>query len=142
MRAFRLLLRPVLVAIVAGCSSNTTGSSANNAPPPTPNPTSDIGIGIGAETRTTTAFNPNPKTVALAGGASVAVRWVNQDISGGDYTMGTAVVHNITSDNGAFAPSGPLGGNAVYSISLTAAGSYNYHCSIHPNMVGTIVVNP
>ena len=141
MRAFRLLLRPVLVCIVAGCSSNTTGSSSNNAPPPTPT-SNDIGIGIGAETRTTTAFNPNPKTVALAGGASVAVRWVNQDISGGDYTMGTAVVHNITSDNGAFAPSGPLGGNAVYSINLTAAGSYNYHCSIHPNMVGTIVVSP
>ena len=141
MRAFRLLLRPVLVCIVAGCSSNTTGSSSNNAPPPTPT-SNDIGIGIGAETRTTTAFNPNPKNVALAGGASVSVRWVNQDISGGDYTMGTAVVHNITSDNGAFAPSGPLGGNAVYSINLTAAGSYNYHCSIHPNMVGTIVVSP
>ena len=141
MRAFRLLLPPVLVAIIAGCSSNTTGSSGNNAPPPTPT-SNDIGIGIGAETRTTTAFNPNPKTVALAGGASVSVRWVNQDISGGNYTMGTAVVHNITSDNGAFAPSGPLGGNAVYSISLTTAGSYNYHCAIHPNMVGTIVVNP
>ena len=140
MRVFRSLLPPLLVWIIAGCSSSSAPGN-NNAPPPTPT-SNDIGIGIGAETRTTTAFNPNPKTVALAGGASVAVRWVNQDISGGDYTMGTAVVHNITSDNGAFAPSGPLGGNAVYSISLTAAGSYNYHCSIHPNMVGTIVVNP
>ena len=141
MRAFRLLLRPVLVAVIAGCSNNTTGSSSNNAPPPTPT-SNDIGIGIGAETRTTTAFNPNPKNVALAGGASVAVRWVNQDISGGDYTMGTAVVHNITSDNGAFAQSGNLGGNATYTINLTAAGTYNYHCMIHPNMVGTISVTP
>ena len=140
MRVLRSLLPPLLVWITTGCGSSSAPGN-NNAPPPTPT-SNDIGIGIGAETRTTTAFNPNPKTVALAGGASVAVRWVNQDISGGDYTMGTAVVHNITSDNGAFAPSGPLGGNAVYSISLTAAGSYNYHCSIHPNMVGTIGVTP
>ena len=70
------------------------------------------------------------------------VRWINQDISGGDYTMGTAVTHQIKSDNGAFATSPLLGGNATYSISLTAAGTYTYHCNIHPNMVGTITVTP
>jgi plastocyanin len=142
MRAFRLLLRPVLVSIVAGCSSNTTGTTGNNSPPPTANPTSDIGITIGAETKTTTAFNPNPKTLALGSGTSVTIRWINQDISGGDYTMGTAVAHQITSDNAAFAMGPVLGGNATYSITLSAPGTYNYHCNIHPNMVGTISVTP
>ncbi len=141
MRVLRSLVPPVLFCVIAGCTSSTTPSTTQNAPPPTPM-SNDIGITIGAETKTTTAFTPNPKTVALAGGASVTVRWINQDISGGDYNTGTAVTHRIMSDNGAFATSPLLGGNATYSISLTAAGSYPYHCNIHPNMVGTITVNP
>jgi len=141
MRVFRSLLPPVLFCVIAGCTSSTTPSTTQNAPPPTPT-SNDIGITLGAETKTTTAFTPNPKTVALAGGANVTLRWVNQDISGGDYTTGTAVTHQIMSDNGAFAMSPLLGGNATYSISLTAAGTYTYHCNIHPNMVGTINVTP
>jgi len=141
MRVFRSLLPPVLFCVIAGCTSSTTPSTTQNAPPPTPT-SNDIGITLGAETKTTTAFTPNPKTVALAGGANVTLRWVNQDISGGDYTTGTAVTHQIMSDNGAFATSPLLGGNATYSISLTAAGTYTYHCNIHPNMVGTINVTP
>jgi len=80
--------------------------------------------------------------VSLGSNPSVSVRWVNKDITGGDYTSGTATVHNITSDNGAFTASANLAGNGTYSVALTAAGSYPYHCSIHPNMVGTITVNP
>jgi plastocyanin len=33
----------------------------------------------------------------------------------------------------------PLGSGATYSVNL-AAGTYQYHCAIHPNMVGTITV--
>jgi plastocyanin len=67
---------------------------------------------------------------------------VNKDISGGDYTQGTATSHNIASDNGAFATSPVLGGNATFSANFSAAGEYPYHCAIHPNMVGTVTVNP
>jgi plastocyanin len=102
----------------------------------------DIDIVPGASRMTTTAFNPNPKVVSLGGSSSATVRWVNTDITGGDYTGGTATGHNITSDNGAFPPSGVLGGNATYTVNLSAPGSYAYHCSIHPNMVGTITINP
>ena len=141
MRSFRLLFASILLGVTAGCSSNTTGTSTSNAPPPTPT-SNDIGITIGAETKTTTAFSPNPKTVALGGAANVTLRWINEDITGGDYMNGSAVSHEIASDNGAFATSPILGGNATYSISLSTAGTYNYHCMIHPNMVGTITVTP
>jgi plastocyanin len=102
----------------------------------------DIAIVAGASQLSTAAFSPNPKVVSLGGSSSVTVRWVNSDITGGNYTSGTATSHNITSDNGAFSPSGVLGGNATYSVTLSAPGNYPYHCSIHPNMVGSITVNP
>jgi plastocyanin len=139
MPGFRLIAGSIALCIVAACSSDSTSAPLNPAPPtPTSN---DLNIVVGASTKTTTAFSPNPKSASLAGGTTATIRWVNGDISGGDYTMGTAVTHNMTSDNGAFAPSGNLGGNATYSVQL-AAGTYPYHCAIHPNMVGTIQVNP
>jgi plastocyanin len=52
------------------------------------------------------------------------------------------VAHQITSDNGAFKMSDPIGSGATYTVTFTAAGTYTYHCNIHPNMVGTIVVGP
>ena len=134
-----LLALPLGLAGACGSYSAPTGSQ--NPPPPTA-AANDIGIAVGASQLTTTAFSPNPKVVSLGGNPSVTVRWVNTDISGGDYTSGTATNHNITSDNDAFAASGTLGGDATYSVTLTAAGTYPYHCAIHPNMVGTVTVNP
>lgn len=137
----QLTLLALSLGLSAGCSSYTAPSGSQNPAPPV-TLANDITIVEGASLRTTTAFSPNPQVVSLSGNPSVSVRWVNKDITGGDYTSGTATVHNITSDNGAFAPSGGMGGNATYSVTLTAAGSYPYHCSIHPNMVGTVTVNP
>jgi plastocyanin len=140
MRHIRLPLL-VLLGVAAACGSYSAPSNPQNPPPPS-SMANDIGIVAGASLLTTTAFSPNPKVVALGGNSSVTVRWINQDITGGDYTSGSATVHNITSDNGAFPASGSLGGNATFSTTLSATGSYPYHCSIHPNMVGTITVNP
>src|SRR6476646_6578129 len=122
------------LSLAAACGSDSTTN-------PNPTPThGDIDIVKGAQTLTTTAFNPNPKQVSLGGAMGVSVRWINTD-GGGTYG-GSSVAHQITSDNGAFTMSAPLGSGATYTITLTAAGTYNYHCNIHPNMVGTIVVGP
>ena len=129
------------LGLSGACGSYTAPTNSQNPPPPMVQ-ANDVSIVVGASGLTTTAFSPNPKVVSLGGSPSVTVRWVNKDITGGDYTSGTATVHNITSDNGAFTASANLAGNGTYSVALTAAGSYPYHCSIHPNMVGTITVNP
>jgi plastocyanin len=68
-----------------------------------------------------------PKTATINAGESVT--WLNID----------AFNHTATSDNGAFDTGAiPAGGNKTVSFSL--AGSYAYHCSIHPTMKGTILV--
>jgi plastocyanin len=60
------------------------------------------------------------------------VTWVNQD----------GVSHTITSDTGspvAFS-SDSLSNGASYTFTFTLPGTYTYHCSIHPSMKGTIIV--
>jgi plastocyanin len=141
MPRIQLTLLALSLGLCGGCSNYSAPSNSQNPPPPMVQ-ANDINVVVGASGLTTTAFSPNPKVVSLGGNSSVTVRWVNKDITGGDYTSGSATVHNITSDNGAFTASGNLGGNATYSVALTTAGSYPYHCAIHPNMVGTITVNP
>ncbi|MGH7631502.1 MAG: cupredoxin domain-containing protein [Gemmatimonadales bacterium] len=133
----------VFATACGGDSSGPAGGNNNNQPPPAQQ-ANDISIDEGASSLTVDAFNPSPKPVSLGGGGNVSVRWVNRDITGGDYQSGTATVHRIEATNpaGAFPPSGNLGGNQTHTVSFTAQGTYDYHCSVHPNMVGTIVVNP
>jgi plastocyanin len=130
----RLLFRLVPIALVlsVGCGSDST------SPQPTPG-TGDISIVRGASLLTTTAFSPNPKTISLADGG--VVRWVNAD-GGSVYGGGTPTAHQIMSDDAAFDTSEPFTPGESYTIVLGTAGSYHYHCAIHPNMVGTITVTP
>ena len=61
--------------------------------------------------------------------------------AGGTVTWTFAMLHNVT-----FEGTGPTGGNipntASGSVQRTfpAAGTYNYHCTIHSGMSGTVVV--
>ena len=72
------------------------------------------------------AFNPTNLTVKVG----TTVTWINQD----------STTHTVTSDNGAFQSSGNLNQGTNYTFTFTKAGTYPYHCSIHPNMKGTILV--
>jgi plastocyanin len=117
-------LAPLALTLAAACGSSSTGPSNP------PDKVGDINIVQGAAFLTTGAFDPNPKTVSLADGGGV--RWVNRD----------GTTHEMMSDNAAFPTSGLIRAGDTYSITLSAAGTYHFHCAIHPNMVGTITVTP
>jgi plastocyanin len=79
----------------------------------------------GAFGRTTNAYSPSPVTVTVGS----TVTFVNNDVAS----------HDARADSGGFAtPILPPGGSA--NVTMSTAGSFVYHCSIHPGMVGTIVV--
>jgi plastocyanin len=132
-----IALTTVSLCLAGACGSNDPSGPGN--PPATPG---DVDIVVGASLQTTGAFSPNPKTIALSGSASATVRWVNNDVGSGGYGGGGGVAHRIASDNGAFTKSPTLAPGATYSVNLTQAGTYAFHCEIHPNMVGTITVSP
>jgi plastocyanin len=73
-------------------------------------------------------FAFDPSSVAVDAGATVT--WTNQG----------AAPHTVTADDGSF-DSGTLDAGASFSFTFTSAGTVSYHCTIHPNMVGSVVVS-
>jgi plastocyanin len=71
------------------------------------------------------AFSPTSVTVSVGD----TVTWANAD----------ARSHTATADDGAF-DTGSIAGNAEVPVTFTAAGTFPYHCRIHPDMKATIVV--
>ena len=50
-----------------------------------------------------------------------------------------AVTHRVMADGGAF-DSAPLAPGAEWTLTVSSVGSFPYHCSLHPAMTGTLVV--
>lgn len=70
-------------------------------------------------------FMPTPLTIK----AGSTVIWANMDDE----------PHTVVSDTGLFR-SGAMDTNGNFSFKFDKPGTYHFTCSIHPRMVGTIVV--
>ena len=114
----------------------TTGEKNTNTATPTPNPT--------------TTPNPTPKpnpapapssaktyTISIA---NFAFSPASISINAGDtitWTNHDSVPHQIAGNSFG---SSPLSNGQSYSFKFNSAGTYNYHCAIHPSMTGIITV--
>lgn len=74
-------------------------------------------------------FTFAPKTLTVKAGTTVT--WRNED----------DIPHTIASSTRAF-KSRPLDTDDQFSFMFTEPGSYEYFCSLHAHMTGTIVVEP
>ena len=68
-----------------------------------------------------------PQNIRVAAGETIT--WTNDD----------SVTHTATADNGEF-DSGHLEPGNAFSHVFEEPGTYDYRCTIHPTMVGTITV--
>ena len=105
----------VAAAALAGC-----GGSDESSTPTTPSPT-PFTINILGD-RGSQSFNPNP---APAGGQPVVFR--NSD----------TVLHRIVSNDGSL-DFGDVGPGATSRAMSMPTGGTNYHCTIHPGMIGGV----
>lgn len=70
-------------------------------------------------------FAYNPASVQVSTGDTI--RWTNMD----------SVDHTVT---GSTFDSGMIHTGQSYEFRFTTSGVYNYHCSPHPYMTGTVIV--
>ncbi len=74
-----------------------------------------------------TDFKFDPPTLSVPVGTTVT--WTNKDEE----------PHTIAAKEGSFRSPG-MDTNGTYSYKFTTAGTFDYICSIHPFMTGTVVV--
>jgi plastocyanin len=122
--SLRLGLIMTAAVIVASCGSSSNTTATTPTSPSTSTTGTPVSVVSGADRLTTTAYNPNPLTIS----AGTTVTWTNQD----------SITHTATSDTGVFG--GTLAPSAQFSFTFQNKGTFTYHCTIHPNMVGTITV--
>ena len=84
------------------------------------------GSGGQAVSITNFAYSPPSTTVAVGGTAT----WTNND----------SAAHTVTFDASNLECGGELATGETATAQFTSAGSFAYHCRIHPNMKGTVVV--
>jgi plastocyanin len=70
-------------------------------------------------------YSPDPLTAPVG----TTVRWVNMDDD----------LHNVVSDDKSF-KSKLLDKNQEFSYTFTKKGTYRYICSIHPKMIGKVII--
>jgi plastocyanin len=96
------------------------------APTPSPSPTPGVItiniVGMNGNR----SYSPNPASVTVG----QQVRWRNAD----------SIAHTATQDGSGFDTGSIAPGATSAPITLSVAGTVNYHCSFHPSMVGSLNV--
>lgn len=106
----------LLAASAAGALGAGGGSDGGEAP-------------TGAGEVAIVDFAYSPEVVQTSVGQPVA--WTNED----------SAAHTVTSDGDGPLDSGDLPGGESYEAAFDAAGTYEYLCTIHPTMRGTVEVS-
>jgi plastocyanin len=122
----------VLVAACGGTSSSPSQAASQPASVPASQPAgSDAAICTEADGSAVTvniegnAYSPDPVTA----GVGQAIGWTNAD----------AVPHTATLDEGDCGTD-TIEAGATLGLVFNEAGTYTYHCAVHPEMTGTIEI--
>ncbi len=155
-----VLVIAVAIVLILGVVGYVMFSGLNKSGIYANNPTT-----LGQNTATNSQNNPSPNTITTQTGNqpktyNVAIQGYTFSqqaltIKVGDsitWTNMDSVPHTVTSDSGSELSSGTLSGSSsggayssptiggTYSHTFTTAGTFNYHCGVHPNMKATVTV--
>src|SRR5271157_2629802 len=126
--------RKHLVAVLAVGALLLAGCSASRPAAGTSTPTASVSVTAPAAPVSGNQVNIDgfafvPATLTISAGTTVT--WTNRDEE----------PHTVAASDGSFHSPG-MGTGATYSHTFAAPGTFEYVCSIHPMMHGTVVVKP
>src|SRR5262245_2472979 len=128
MSSLRLVVVSAISLFAIACGGSDSPSSPSPTPSPAPTPgglSSSVTIPVGASSLANRAYTPDEVDVSVG----TTVTWTNTD----------STAHTSTSD-GAGWNSGVVNPGGQFLFTFQSAGTFAYHCAIHPGMVGTVVV--
>ena len=120
MRSLLQMLGAASIAFAAACGGlgdGYTSAPRSGGGPPTPTATNAVSV-------SDNQFSPS--AIRVAPGTTVTWTWA----------QGSSV-HNVTFQGGA---SDNLSNGATFSRTFPTAGTFTYHCTLHPGMTGTVTV--
>lgn len=136
-KVWLVLLVLSALALLAACGGGAASGSGSTPTPTTgttPTATTPAGNGqaVTITTESSGSFAFSPATLTIKVGTTVT--WTNT----------TQAPHTVTSDDGKTFDSGtanPISpGGGTFSFTFTKAGTFPYHCQLHPFMKATIIV--
>lgn len=126
----KLIIIVLVVVAVLGGAYLYMGKSYSPATTTNNMPTQQTGTNqpaVATKSITISNFSFSPATITVKAGDKVTI------------TNNDSAPHTVTADDGSF-DSGTIQPGATGTVTLSKAGTVTYHCSIHPSMKGTIVV--
>jgi amicyanin len=114
LKRFHVLIPALMLAVGLGFSVQAQEKAAANAPAATPSVHIDN-------------FSFTPAEITISPGTTLT--WTNGD----------DIPHTVVASNKAFR-SKVMDTDQQFSFTFTAAGTYEYFCSLHPHMKGKVVV--
>jgi plastocyanin len=115
---------PCLPATPTPAPTTVATPATPDTTPDAGSPTAEAPSGSSVEIKD---FAFNPASITITTGTTVT--WTNND----------TVPHTVTAKDGSF-DSGTISPGDSFTHTFDAAGSFDYACNFHPNMLGTVVV--
>jgi plastocyanin len=142
MRSTRLIaLSAAALIALAACSGAASTPAPTTAPTTAPT--------AAATTAPTTAASAPAASTGGGAGQAVSIKnfafapptttaKVGEQVT---WTNGDSTAHTVTFDDASLTSSGNVQGGGTFSQTFAKAGTFTYHCSIHPTMKGTVTVS-
>lgn len=129
LRGVAVLSTALLLAACSGNSGTATTTPAGGGPAAT-SAGAPCADSTGTTTVSATVAN-NTWSQPLTAKVGDVITWTNND----------SVPHKFALDDGSCAMSANIGGGQSRSLVFSVAGTYPFHCTVHPSMKGTITIS-
>ncbi|BBY04408.1 cupredoxin domain-containing protein [Mycobacterium seoulense] len=116
-----------VAVLLAGCSASRPAAGSGTGVPTGSTSVTAPAAPVGGDQVTIDGFAFAPATLTVAAGTTVT--WTNRDEE----------PHTVAASDGSFHSPG-MGTGATFTHTFTDPGTFDYVCSIHPMMRGTVVV--